>query len=90
MVAPVVVALDEGCDLRFQVPGQIIILQQDAVLEGLVPALDLALGLGMIGRPTDMAHVLLVQPFGQFPRDVTGTIVGQQPGSVPDMGLIAA
>ena len=33
MVALMVVVLDEDCDLRFQVAGQIIILQQDAVLQ---------------------------------------------------------
>ena len=63
MVSPVIVVVDEGCDLRFQVAGQIIILQQDAVLEGLVPAFDLTLGLGMIWRPTNVAHALLVKPF---------------------------
>ena len=90
MVAPVVVVLDEGCDLRFQVPGQIIILQQDAVLEGLVPAFDLTLGLGMIWCPTNVAHALLVRPFRQFCRDVAGAVIGQQSGFVPDMDLVAA
>jgi hypothetical protein len=56
MVAPVIVLIDERCDLRLQITGWVIVLQQDAVCEGLVPALDLALGLGMIGRLTDVAH----------------------------------
>ena len=38
--------LDERFDLGFKVTGQEVVLQQDAVLQGLVPALDLALGLG--------------------------------------------
>ena len=46
----IVVMLDEGRDLPFKVTGQIVIFEQDAVLQGLVPALDLALRLGMIGR----------------------------------------
>ena len=50
VVAPVVVVLDEG-QLGFEITGQRIVLQQDPVLEGLVPALDLALGLGMGGAP---------------------------------------
>ena len=43
----VIVVLDERFDLAFEVTGQEVVFQQDAVLEGLVPALDLALGLGM-------------------------------------------
>lgn len=36
MVAPVIVVIDEGCDLRLQVTWQIIVFQQDSVLERLV------------------------------------------------------
>ena len=46
VVAGMVVVLDEGADLRLQMAGQIIVLEQDAVLERLMPALDLALRLG--------------------------------------------
>ena len=48
MVAVVVVVVDEGTDLPFQVAGQEVLLQQNLVLHGLVPALNLALGLGMM------------------------------------------
>ena len=48
VVAPVVVVLDEGAELGFEIAGQIIVLEQDPVLQRLVPALDLALGLGMV------------------------------------------
>ena len=48
VVAPVVVVLDEGAELGFEITGQIIVLEQDPVLQRLVPALDLALGLGMV------------------------------------------
>ena len=54
MVAPVVVVLDEACDLRFEVARQVIVLEQNAVLERLVPALDLALGLQMVRRAANM------------------------------------
>ena len=47
MVAAVIVVLDEGSDLGLEIAGQVVVLEQDAVLQGLVPALDLALGLGM-------------------------------------------
>ena len=46
MVAAVVVVFDEGGDLGFEIAGQEVIFQQDAVLEGLVPALDFALVIG--------------------------------------------
>jgi hypothetical protein len=40
----------EGRDLAFEIAGQVVVLKQDAVLERLMPALDLALGLRVIGR----------------------------------------
>ena len=48
MVAIVVVMIDEVTDGLFERSGQVIVLQQDAVLQGLVPAFDLALRLGMV------------------------------------------
>ena len=41
VVSSVVVVLDEGVDLLPEIAGQIVVLQQHAVLHGLVPALDL-------------------------------------------------
>ena len=46
VVSTVVVVVDESRNLRFEVAGQEVIFQQDAVFEGLMPALDFALGLG--------------------------------------------
>ena len=43
VVAVVVVLLDEGADLALEVARQEVVLEQDAVLERLVPTLDLAL-----------------------------------------------
>ena len=42
VVALVVVVIDEGPDLVFEIAGQIIIFKQDPVLQRLMPALDLA------------------------------------------------
>jgi len=50
VIAAVVVMIDERPDLMLEITRQEVVLQQDAVLEGLVPAFDLPLGLGMIGR----------------------------------------
>ena len=90
VVAAMVVVLDEGLDLGFEIAGQEVVFEQDAVLEGLVPALDLALGLGMERRTADMAHALGFDVFGQFARDVARAVVAEQPGPVVHMGLIAA
>ena len=49
MVAPMIVVLDEGGDLGFEIARQEVVFEQDAVLQRLVPALDLALRLGMTG-----------------------------------------
>ncbi len=52
VVALVIVVRDEGLDPGFEITRQVIVLEQDAVLQGLMPALDLALGLRMVGaRP---------------------------------------
>lgn len=56
VVASVVIMLDERLDLAFEVTGQEVVLEQDAVLQGLVPALDLALGLRMERGAAHMAH----------------------------------
>ena len=88
MIAGMVVVLDEGRDLPFEIAGQVVVLEQDAVLERLMPALDLALRLRMIGRAADMAHALAVEPLGQIARDVGRAVVGQQPWPVNDRDLI--
>ena len=70
MIASVVVILDEGIDLLPEITWQVIVFQQDAVLQGLVPTFDLALSLRVIWRTTDVIHVLTFcltsAPMGQF------------------------
>ena len=51
VVALAVGMLDERFYLALQVARQEVVLQQDAVLQGLVPALDLAWVWGCIGAP---------------------------------------
>ena len=84
MIAALVVMLDEGCDLPFEILRQIVVFQQDAVLQGLVPALDLALCLGMVGRASDVLHALAVEPGREVGRDVGRAVVAQQPRPVRD------
>jgi hypothetical protein len=46
MVATVVVVVDEGGDGGLKFALEVVVFEQDAVLQGLVPALEFALGLG--------------------------------------------
>ena len=75
VIAGIVVVLDEGRDLAFEIAGQVIMLKQDAVLERLMPALDFALRHRMIRRTTRMSHVLPLEPFGQVAGDVARPVV---------------
>ena len=70
MITLVVVMFDEGADLVFEIAWQIIVLQQDAVLQGLMPTFDLSLGLRVIGCATDVTHTLVLEPFGQIAGDI--------------------
>ena len=78
VIAAMVVVLDEGADLCLEIAWQEVILQQDPVLQGLMPALDLPLGLGMIRRAADVFHILVSEPFGQVARDVARAVVREQ------------
>ena len=90
MIALMVVMFDERLDLGFKVAGQIVILQQDAVFEGLVPTFDLALGLWMERRTANMAHAFSSEEVSQFACDIAGAIIAKQPWLVQYMHLIAA
>ncbi len=61
VISVMVVVLDEGSDRRLELALQVVIFEQDAVLEGLVPAFDLALRLGMVGSPAHMIHTVLLE-----------------------------
>ena len=61
--------------LNFQITRQEVGLQHDTVLQGLMPAHGLALGLGVIGCAANMVHALLGEPVGEITGDVTRSIV---------------
>ena len=90
MVAPVVVVIDEGFDLGFEITWQEVILQQDAVLQCLMPTFDLTLGLRMIRRTARVLHPLVLQPFSQLARDIAGSVVAQQSWLVEDVNLVTS
>jgi len=63
MITLMVIVIDEGFDLGFKVTWQKVVFQQDAVLQGLMPPLDLTLGLRVIWRTTRVLHAFVLQPF---------------------------
>ena len=90
MVAVMVVVIDEVPDGCFQGSRQVVVLEQDTVLEGLVPALDLALSLWVSRSAADVVHALACEPVGQLPRDVAAAIIAEQSGPVGDRGSVTA
>src|ERR1700692_643962 len=86
MIAGVDVMRHEGGDLAFEIAGQVGVLKQDAVLERLMPALDLSLGLRVIRGAADMLHLLAIQPLHEICRDVRRAVIRQQTRSVPTRG----
>ena len=64
VVSAMIVMLDESRDLGFEVLPEEVVFQQDAVLQRLVPAFDLALRLRMEGSAAHMAHPVCLDVFG--------------------------
>ena len=86
VVTAVVVVINERLDLDLKIAGQEVVFQQDTVLHGLMPTLNLALGLRVEGRAAHVAHSLCLDVFCQLARDVAGSIVRQQARSVMHVG----
>ncbi len=90
VVSAMIVMLDERRDPGFEVFLEEVVFQQDAVLQRLVPALDLALCLRMAGSAMDLADLVFVQPFTEIGSDVTRAVIRQQARPVFDLDPIAA
>ena len=71
MTTTVIVVIDERADLGFESARQKLVLEQDAVPQRLVPALDIALGLRMTRRITGVLHPFAGEPSCQFAGDLT-------------------
>jgi hypothetical protein len=70
VIAGMVVVLDEGGDLAFEIAGQVVVLKQDAILERLMPNARFCPGsVGDRGR-RNVLHFLLIQPLREIRRDV--------------------
>src|SRR3546814_16732781 len=79
VVTSVVIMLDERFDLGLKVAGQEVIFEQDAILEGLMPALDLALSLGMHRTAAHMDHLPGLDIFRPVPRYLAWRIFRTNP-----------
>ena len=88
VVAMVVVMLDEGPDLVFEIAGQVIVLQQDAVLQRLMPAFDLALGLRVVWCTPDVVDALAFEPLSKISGYIGRTVVAQQARLVSNLGPV--
>ena len=49
LVAAVMIVVVSSLDLRLEIARQVVVLEQNAVVQGLMPTLDLALDLGVAG-----------------------------------------
>src|SRR6187455_2808759 len=56
--------IDERFDVGFKIARQVVVFLQDAVLQRLMPAFDLALCLRMVGSAANVPHVSL--PWAKF------------------------
>lgn len=46
--------------------------------------------LGVVRRSADMSDAVVIEPFGQVAGDIAGAVIGEQPWTVNDPGLIEA
>jgi len=77
----------ECCDLAFEIAGQVVVVKQDAVLERLMPALHLALGLRVIGALRTCYIFHLFSHSARSPQRMSA-VGRQKPRSVNDGHLI--
>jgi hypothetical protein len=76
-----VVVIDEGCDLGLKVLREVVVFQQDAVLERLMPAaLDLAQGLGMAWSTIQPFDGSLFEPVAKISGDVAWSLSDSRRG----------
>ena len=80
VVALVVVIVDEGGDLAFEIAWQEVVLQQDTVFHGLMPSLDLALCLWVVWRAPDVLHALFFDVIRQVASNVGRAVIAEQSG----------
>ena len=75
VIAQTVVVRDEGVDLGFEIVREEVVLQQNAVLERLMPALGLFPGSSDDAAHHGCAPWSVAEPFGQVTGEVTRSII---------------
>lgn len=85
MISAMIVVLDEGRDLGPKVSLEEVVFEQNAVLECLVPAFDLALHLRVTGSTVNVGDLVFLLPFAEIGDDVTRASVRQQAQPVFDL-----
>lgn len=90
VITVVLVAFDEGGDGCFEFDLEEVVLQQDAVLQGLVPPFDLSLRLGMHRGAANVLHAFVFEVFRQIGSDIGRAIVAEQTRFVENRGAVAA
>ncbi len=90
VVSMVVVVIDDGSDLPFQIAGQVVVFWKNTVLHCLMPPLDLALGLRMMRRTANVIHAFVFEIRGQIGRHIRRTVVAEQSRFMHNGCLIAS
>lgn len=78
VISSVIVMANEVVNRRFKIFLHEVIFQQDAVLQRLMPALDLALRLRMVRCAPHVSDLLARQLVGEIASDVRQAIVREQ------------
>lgn len=89
MVTVIVVVIGECVDPPFQIAGQVVVFQQNPVLHGLVPTLDLALGPRTVRCSSNVVDALGVEMLGQIGSDAGRNVAAEKVGLLHDGRAIA-
>ena len=76
VISLVIIIGDECVDLILKIAGKKVIFEQDAILPGLMPTLDLSLCLWMARGAVDMFNLLFVEPICEISGNIAGAVIG--------------
>ena len=80
MLASAIAVLDEGLDVGFERTRQTVVFLPGPILQGLMPALVLVLGLRVIRYAVNVRHSpVVLEPVGKTAGDMARAVVAQQP-----------
>jgi hypothetical protein len=88
VVTPSVVEIDKLRESRFELPWQIVILQQNAILQRAMVTLNFALSHRMIRLAAGVGPTLLLEPGAELRRKIGWPVITQQSWPLLDRGLM--